>query len=41
MVDLWFQTEDRHDSIPGFFDAVSFYALNNKLQELNRSIGVL
>ncbi len=41
MIDLWFQTEDRHDSIPGFFDAVSFYALNNNFQELNRCVDAL
>jgi tetratricopeptide (TPR) repeat protein len=41
MIDLWSETEDRHDSIAGFCDAISFFAINNHLTELNKCIHAL
>jgi hypothetical protein len=41
MIDLWSETEDRHDSIAGFCDAISFFAINNYLTELNKCIHAL
>lgn len=41
MLDIWFQTEDRHDAISGICDAASFYAMQNNIKELNRSIEAL
>ncbi len=41
MLDIWFQTEDRHDAISGICDAASFFALQNNKKELNRAIEAL
>lgn len=41
MLDIWFQTEDRHDAISGICDAASFFALQNNIKELNRAIKAL
>jgi tetratricopeptide (TPR) repeat protein len=41
MLDLWSETEDRHDSIAGFCDAISFFTTNNHITELNRCIHAL
>jgi DNA-binding CsgD family transcriptional regulator len=41
MIDLWSETEDRHDSIAGFCDAISFFAINNHLTEINKCIHAL
>ncbi len=41
MLDIWFETEDRHDAISGICDAASFFALQNNIKELNRAIKAL
>ncbi|WP_423129782.1 AAA family ATPase [Gaoshiqia sp. Z1-71] len=41
MLDIWFQTEDRHDAISGLCDATSFFALQNDRKELNHTIKAL
>jgi len=41
MLDLWFNTGDRHDSLPGLNDAISFFTLQGSQKELSRCIGAL
>jgi DNA-binding CsgD family transcriptional regulator/tetratricopeptide (TPR) repeat protein len=41
MINVWSETEDRHDSIAGFCDAISFFSMNNHTTELNRCLHAL
>lgn len=41
MIDFWLQTEDRHDSIAAFCDAISFFISHNHVTELNKCINIL
>jgi DNA-binding CsgD family transcriptional regulator len=41
MIETWAGSDDLHDAIPGFCDAVSFFATHNYLTELNKCIHAL
>lgn len=41
MMDNWSGSEDLHDSIAGFADAVSFFTMHEKVNELNKCVHAL